>query len=274
MKKKKLGKNHGIWCGEVVADLTVSHEIRDRETKEVIETFYKTEIQVEIRNVEDVLINKSLLPVTVSQSNLNTLGKELEIGDIVFIKGSWRAYDYKNKETNRTKLDQTAFVKIIEIHDEYEIRTRNKIEFQGTLVKKLTDVERTESGEKVFDSRGKAVPKRDEDGNIVYAVRKNKEGKIVNDFTIAINRPNGSSRPDESGFAENVSSDYIPCISYGKLARKVADEIRVGAEVVGSGYIRARHYNDRNGNPRVAYEAVITTIEELLDENEVHSENE
>jgi hypothetical protein len=261
MKKRKLGKNHGVWCGKVATEMEFSHEVKDRNNGEIIDKFFKLYIDVEIRNKNDVLIDLSRLPVTVSQNNLDALDKELEIGDIVFIKGSWRAYDYKNKDTNRNKLDQTSYVKILEVHDDYQVRTRNKFEFEAILVKKLYEFERLEDGTPVKDEKGRLIPKLDEEGKEIYTVRKNKEGKVVNDFIIAINRPNGS--------------DYIPCISYGKLAKAIASDIEVGSEVEGSGYIRERRYTDRNGNDRVAYEAVVTSIQPLpVDENEVEIEVE
>ena len=227
MKKRKLGKNHGVWSGSVISALEFSHEVKDRKTNEIVERFYKFYIETEISYEKDGelrVVDKSTLPVTVSETNLRELNPEaveatetLVLGDIVFIKGSWRAYDYKSKDENRTRLDQTAYVKIIEKHSDFQVRTRNKFEFEGVLVKKLYEYEKGEGGRAVRDDKGRLVPKKDEEGNDVFTVRKNREGKIVNDFTIAINRPNGS--------------DYIPCIAYGRLAKHIAKNVDRGAEI-------------------------------------------
>ena len=256
MKKRKLGKNHGVWSGTVATGLEFSHEVKDRKTNEIVESFYKFYIETEISYEKDGelrVVNQSVLPVTVSESNLRELNPSavdvadtLKIGEIVFIKGSWRAYDYKSKEESRTRLDQTAYVKIIEKHEDYQVRTRNKFEFEGVLVKKLYEYEKDAEGRAIRDEKGRLIPKTDEEGNEVFTVRKNRENKIVNDFTVAINRPNGS--------------DYIPSIAYGRLAKHIAKNIDKGAEVEGVGYIRTRTYTDGSGTERVAYEAVVTQL--------------
>lgn len=260
MEKRKLGKNRGIWYGIVVSELEFSHEIKDRKTNEIVEKFYTFDVEVETVDWKGNLINKSVLPITLSETKLSEIKpevqdvtKKLEIGNLVFLRGSWRAYDYRNPKTRKTQLEQNAYVKVIEVHDDYQVKTRNKFEFQGVLVKKLYEFERDENGVPLKDEKGKLISKKDEDGNVKYVVRKNKEGKVVNDFIVAINRPNGS--------------DYIPCIAYKKLANEIAKEIEVGSEIEGSGYIRARYYQS-GGAERVAYEAVITNLTPVKNEEE------
>lgn len=252
MEKRKLGKNRGVWYGKVVSEVKFSHEVKDRNSNEVVEKFYTFDVETEITDKKGNVVNVSVLPVTLPESKLNEVKpeitdvtKKLELGNLVFLKGSWRAYDYRNPDTRKTQLEQNAYIKIIEVHDEYQVKTRNKFEFEGVLVKKLYEFERNEDGRPLKDEKGRLIPKVDEEGNIKYVVRKNKEGKVVNDFIVAINRPNGS--------------DYIPCIAYKKLATQIAKEIEVGSEVEGSGYIRARYYQS-GGVDRVAYEAVITSL--------------
>lgn len=249
MNKTKLGKNHGVWCGTVASDLEFSHDIKRRESSEVIETFYKFYLEVERKNKRDEVVDRSVIPVTVSKSNIDELDRELTLGTIVFIKGSWRAYDYKDKKNDRVKLEQTAYVKVMEAHDNFEVKTRNKFDFSGTLVRKLFEYERDENGKGKKDEKGRLIPKRDEEGNIIYAVRKNKENKIVNDVTILINRPNGS--------------DSIPCIAYDRLAKKIKSDIAIDSEVEGTGYIRVREYTNSNGKKEKAYEAVIESIKNI-----------
>ena len=248
MYKTKLGKNHGVWCGTVASELEFSHDIRQRDSGDVIETFYKFYLYVEHLRKEEV-IDRSTIPVTVSKSNLDALDRELTLGTIVFIKGSWRAYDYKDRKSTKVRLEQTAYVKIMEAHDDFEVKTRNKFDFSGVLERKLFEYERDEQGKPKKDEKGRLIPRLDENGNPIYAVRKNKEGKIVNDITILINRPNGS--------------DYIPCIAYERLAKKIKNEIDLKSEVEGSGYIRVREYLDREGMTVKAYEAVITSIQNV-----------
>lgn len=252
MEKRKLGKNRGVWYGKAISEVQFSHEVKDRKTGEIVERFYTFNVETEIKDKIGNVVNVSVLPVTVPESKLQEIKPDITdvtakiaVGDLVFLKGSWRAYDYRNPATKRTHLEQNAYIKIIEVHEEYQVRTRNKFEFEGVLVKKLYEFERDEQGVAKKDEKGRLLPKTDEEGNIKYVVRKNKEGKIVNDFIVAINRPNGS--------------DYIPCLAYKKLATTIAKEIEVGSEVEGSGYIRSRHYQV-NGEERVAYEAVITQL--------------
>jgi len=264
MEKRKLGKNRGVWYGTVISAVEFSHEVKDRKSGEVVERFYTFNIEAEIKDKKGNVVNTSVLPITVPESKLSEIKPEItevtqkvKIGDLVFLKGSWRAYDYRNPNTSRTHLEQNAYIKTIEVHDDFQVRTRNKFEFEGVLVKKLYEFERDENGTPIKDEKGRLVPKTDEEGNIKYVVRKNKEGKIVNDFIVAINRPNGS--------------DYIPCLAYKRLATDIAKEIEVGSEVEGAGYIRARYYQS-GGTDRVAYEAVITSLTAKKPEEESETE--
>lgn len=255
MKKRKLGKNRGIWCGTVVSDLELNHELKKMEDgqEKVIERFYTMTVSVELKDRKGDLKDSSNLPVIISESNLKELDEKPEMGKIVFLKGSWRTYDKTEGISHGTRLEQNVFVKVIEVHDEPPVKTRNKFEFEGVLVKKLYEIDRDEEGKPLRDENGKLKAKLDENDNMKYTTRKNKEGFRVNDFIVAINRPNGS--------------DYVPSISYGRLATYIAKDIPIGAEVEGSGYIRSRYYESR-GQERVAYEAVITYLKLIDDEDE------
>lgn len=261
MTKRKLGRNRGVWCGTVQNEPVFSHEIVDNETDEVIETFYTFEIETEIHNKNNELIDSSTLPIVVSKTKLEELKEEISIGKIVFVKGFWRTYDQKDRTDSRLK--QNVFAKKIELHTEYPVKTRNKFEFEGVLVKKLYKFKRDEDGKPLKDEEGRLIPKLDEEDNIRYTVRRNKEGKLVNDYIVAINRPSGS--------------DYIPCLSYVPLGQKIAKEIEIGEEIKGSGYIRGRKYEDRNGIMRMAYEVVITRLykadEEIIENGEKNNED-
>lgn len=252
MKKRKLGKNRGIWCGVVISELELSHELKRQEDDTVIERFFKFDVETEIKNKKGELKDQSTLPVIISETKLNELDEKLEVGKIVFLKGSWRTYDHSHPQDVKTRLEQNIYVKSIEIHNDYSVKTRNKFEFEGVLVKKLFEIERDAEGNPIKDDQGRLIPKKDENGNMKYTVRKNKEGQVVNDIIVAINRPNGS--------------DYVPCIAFRKLANFIAEEIEVGSEVEGYGYIRTRHYEFRGEN-RVAYEAVVTSLNVKTEES-------
>lgn len=247
MENKKLGRNRGIWSGVVVSELTFDHSVKDRVSGEVIESFLVMEVEVTITNKQGDLIDTSVLPCMVAQSAVDKLTRRPRLGDVVFMKGPWRAYDVREADTGRTQLEQNALVKVLEVHDTYPVRTRNKFEFKGVLVKKLYKFMRDAEGVPLKDETGKLLPKLDVEGNMEYTVRRNKEGKRVNDFIVAINRTNGS--------------DYVPCIAYSKMAGVVAEDIPIGSEVEGVGYIRARRFEDRHGNKQVAYETVVTALE-------------
>lgn len=246
MEKRKLGKNRGIWSGIVVSALEFSHDLKNKDDNSIIERFYKFKVEVEVINKKQKTKEVSTLPVMISESKLNELDEKVTVGRIVFLKGSWRTYDNSDSPNAKTRLEQNIFVKSIEVHSEYTVRTRNKFEFEGFLVKKLFEIQRDEDGKQLKDEQGRLVPKRDEDGNLKYTVRRNKEDEVVNDMIIAINRPNGS--------------DYIPSVAYEKMASKIATRIPVGAEIQGVGYIRSREYVF-NGETRIAYEAIITELE-------------
>ena len=245
MSKRKLGKNRGIWCGVVVSKLEFSHELKKRDDDTVIERFYKFDIETEIKTKQGEVIDTSILPVVISETKLNDLEERIEVGKIVFLIGSWRTYDHPDVVDVKKRLEQNIFVKSIEIHKEFSVNTRNKFEFEGVLVKKIFEVERDAENRPLKDAQGKLIPKKDDEGNLKYSVRVNKEGQIVNDMIIAINRYNGS--------------DYVPCIAYRRLASYIAEKVDIASEVVGSGYIRMREY-EFAGQKRVAYEAVVTDL--------------
>lgn len=257
MKKRKLGKNRGIWCGVVVSKLELSHELKKQDDDTVIERFFKFDVETEIKNKKGELKDASILPVIISETKLNELEQRPEVGKIVFLKGSWRTYDHPNSTDAKKRLEQNIYVKSIEVHNDYPVKTRNKFEFEGVLVKKIFEIERDAEGNPLKDEFGRLIPKKDEKGNAKYTVRKNKEGHIVNDFIVAINRPNGS--------------DYVPCIAYRKLANYIAEEVEVASEVEGYGYIRMREY-EFAGEKQVAYEAVITSLTVKQTEEEQEEE--
>lgn len=245
MVKKKDGKNQTVWCGEVLSPMVVSHERKNSDKTEVLETFYRFNIKVEVKTNKGKVLDTSTLPMVVSEKMLETLEKPLEVGDIVFIRGSWRAYTVVDEGTERRRVEQVGFVQYL-VHSELrDGKSLNRFDFEGYLVHKLYDPVRDAEGNPVRRADGSFEPNLDEDGNKQWTVRLNKEKKIVNDYTIAINR--------------NNRSFYIPSLSYYNLAKKIADEIGIGDKVEGSGYIRSREF-EKNGEKQVVYEAVIVSL--------------
>lgn len=253
MVKKKDGKNQTVWCGEVSTPMVVSHERKNNDKTEVLETFYRFDIKVEVKTNKGKVLDTSTLPMVISERMLETLEKPLEVGDVVFIRGSWRAYTVVDEETERRHVEQVGFVQYL-VHSELrDGKSLNRFDFEGYLVNKLYDPVRDAEGNPVRGADGSFEPILDEEGNKKWTVRLNKEKKIVNDYTIAINR--------------NNRSFYIPSLSYYNLAKKVADEIGIGEKVKGSGYIRSREF-EKNGKKQVVYEAVIVSldvIEEIVE---------
>lgn len=258
MVKKNDGKNQTVWCGEVVKPLTFSHEITSNETKEVIETFYRFEVKLEVKTNKGKLLDTSVLPMVVSNKFIEKLEKPLEVGDVVFIRGSWRAYTVADEETERRHVEQVGFVQYL-VHSELrDGKSLNRFDFEGYLVNKLYEPVRDAEGNPVRGEDGAFEPLLNEAGKRQWTVRLNKEKKIVNDYTIAINR--------------NNRSFYIPSLSYYNLAKKVAEEIEVGSKVKGSGYIRSREF-DKNGIKQVVFEAVVVSLDVIEEITEVAVEN-
>jgi len=247
MTEKNNGINNTVWCGEVITPLEFSHEITDKTTNEVLEKFYKFSLKTKVVTNKGKELDDSKLPMVVSEKHLEKLEKQLEVGDVVFIRGSWRAYTI-NEDTNR-KVEQVGLVNHI-VHSELKDgKYLNRFDFQGYLVDKLYIPERDEAtGKPLRDPETrKFLPLLDEEGNKQWTVRLNREKKVVNDYFIAINT--------------NNRSFYIPCVSYFGLAKKVAEEFNLGSELKGSGYVRSRTYSDDAGRERTVYEAVVVSLE-------------
>lgn len=246
MLNKEDGKNKNIWCGEVVEPLTFSHSKKNNDIVSGKEKFYKFSIKTKVVTSKGKLLDESVLPMVVSEQQLTTLGREVEIGDIVFLRGSWRAYS----KSNSRKIVQMGYIKEISHTELKDGKYLNRFDFEGYLVDKLYVPMRDENGKPIIDSQtGKFKPLLDESGKKQWTVRLNKEKKIVNDYTIAINK--------------KERSFYIPTLSYFELAKKIAKDIHPGMKVKGSGYIRSRRHEDLFGNEKIVYEAVATTIEVL-----------
>lgn len=258
MARNEDGKNQNVWCGKVVQPLAFSHEVKNDETGEVINKFYRFSVEVEVVTNKGIHLDTSVLPIVASEQLLEGLEKEIEVGDVVFVRGSWRPYTVVQETTGQRSVEQVGFAHFL-VHSELKDgKSLNRFNFEGYLVDKLYEPERDENGKPVRDKEtGKFKPVLDEEGNRKFTVRMNKEEKIVNDFTLAINTKNRSF--------------YIPSLSYYRLARKVAHDIPVGSKVKGSGYIRSRVFS-KAGEERVVYEAVVVGIDVVQEDKATEGE--
>lgn len=255
--KNKKGINKTVWCGTVVKPLEFNHELVNENTGELIDKFYRFSLKTEVSTNKGRKLDSSVLPIIVSEKYLKRLDKEIELGDKLFIRGSWRVYSV-SKNNSKRKVEQFGFVKHIEHVKEEAKKSINRFEFEGYLVTKLEEIQRDENKKLLKDEQGNFVPVLDEEGNKKYGVRLNKEKKIVNDYTVAINRTN--------------HSDYVPCLSYFKLAKDIAENVELGSKVKGSGYVRSRSYKVHEGTDyeeeNTVYEAVVVSLEVLPKEND------
>lgn len=250
MLNKDDGKNKTIWCGEVVGPLEVDHVYQEMEESQ--DTYYRFHLKTVVKTNKDRLLDESLLPMVINEKLLNGLDKTIEEGDILFLRGSWRAYTV-GVESKSRRVEQIGVVEEI-AHSELRAgKYLNRYEFEGYLVEKLYLPEKDERSKPKVDSKtGKFIPLLDEKGKKQWTVRLNKEKKVVNDFTIAIN--------------EGDRSFYIPSLSFFNLAHRIANEFPIGSKVKGAGYIRSRTYVDRRDIVRTAYEAVVVSLEIVHEE--------
>ena len=75
-------------------------------------------------------------------------------------------------------------------------------------------------------------------------------GTAVTSFSIAVDRPyagSDGSRP----------VDFIPCQAWRKTAEFISKYFGKGQMIALDGALQTRHYEDKNGNKRVAFEVVV-----------------
>lgn len=81
--------------------------------------------------------------------------------------------------------------------------------------------------------------------------RTTSSGKAVTSFTIAINR----------GFGDKKEVDYIPIVTWNKLAETCAQWLSKGKKVNVSGRIQTRSYEAADGSKRYVTEIVANTVD-------------
>ncbi|MGF9890936.1 hypothetical protein ABEX78_19980 [Priestia megaterium] len=259
MEKQTFGLNRGVWCGKVVKGPEFNHDLRNKETDEVIEQYFVVEVEVEFENSKKTVTDTSVLPVLITKTKMDSLGG-IQEGDLLFVKGEYRAYDRRDEASGRRHTITRILSKKTEKVEGYT-RTRNKIEFHGVLKSKLYKAKFNEDGVLEKDEKGRPVAVLDEEGNKIPWVRRNTEGLTVNDFVLEV----AKEIVDENGEVKTVYTDYIPMIAYGAVAWQIAKEIELDTKVKARGYIRRRPKNGFEGE--YVYEPVITRITPVKEED-------
>jgi single-strand DNA-binding protein len=92
-------------------------------------------------------------------------------------------------------------------------------------------------------------------------------GTPVCRFTLAVDRP----KPKD---AERAETDFIPVVTFGRLAEVVADNVVKGQQLSVHGRLQIRSYDDREGIRRRAAEVVAQRVLFLAKPRNVSQEAE
>lgn len=84
-------------------------------------------------------------------------------------------------------------------------------------------------------------------------VRYTQSGKVVCQFTIAVDRPFNKDGQKEA--------DFIPVILWGKQAEVAGNSLQKGHRVLVEGRLQIRSYDDNNGNKRYVTEVIANSFE-------------
>ena len=86
--------------------------------------------------------------------------------------------------------------------------------------------------------------------------RQTQNQKTVGRFTLAVDRPYTNEKGERD-------TDFIPIVTWGKLAEICANSIGKGRLVAVEGRLQIRNYTDKHGNKRIWPEVVANTVEFL-----------
>ena len=237
MNKRYIGKNNGFWMGTVVELPKQVHRDGNKE-------WFSMKVRVNYQN------NELVCPVVFSKITYQSVKDNLHLHDTVEIAGCWKAEDVFQNEKQKTIKKQYVEASTILITKE-ENQSFQQVEIEGILVKKLTKRKWRKDGKLLLNAKGNPVPLKDKQGKFLYTIRTGRDGKVLNDYTIACNVK------QEDGV---VVTHYIPCVSYEKDAKKVAYKIDIGEAVIGNGYVKMR----KNAkNEKIVYEVVLTNVEKV-----------
>ncbi|NLW90250.1 MAG: single-stranded DNA-binding protein [Syntrophomonadaceae bacterium] len=91
------------------------------------------------------------------------------------------------------------------------------------------------------------------------SLRYSQTGTAVMRFTLAVNR-----RPDQNG---NSVTDWIDCVTFGKVAENMAIYLEKGSQVAVEGRLQVRNYQTQDGQKRKAVEVVAASVHFLGKKN-------
>ena len=84
-------------------------------------------------------------------------------------------------------------------------------------------------------------------------VRYTSTGKVVCQFTMAVDRPFNKDGQKEA--------DFIPVVLWGKQAEVAGNSLQKGHRVLVEGRLQIRSYDDNNGNKRYVTEVIANSFE-------------
>ena len=80
-------------------------------------------------------------------------------------------------------------------------------------------------------------------------LKQTQSGISVTSFSIAVDRPGSKD-----------TTDFLPCVAWRQTAEFVCKYFRKGQRIGLIGKLTSRKYEDKNGNPRTAYELSLIHI--------------
>ena len=95
-------------------------------------------------------------------------------------------------------------------------------------------------------------------------VRYTQSGKVVVQFTLAINR---NYKNAEGGY----DADFINCVAWGKIAERIGNSVTKGQRLLVEGSIRIRSYETKDGGKRWVTEIQVDGFE-YVEKKDAHTE--
>lgn len=237
MTKRYMGRNKGFWIGKVI-ELPTYIKTYQGEMK------YRMKVQVAHE------YNDLTCSVFFTKNTYQAIQDNVCLESYVEIAGCWKAedvFDEKQQKKVKKQYIEASTVLIVK----HENKPFQQVEIEGVLVKKLTKRKWKKDGKLMVNGKGNPVPLKDKSGKLLYTIRTGRDGRVLNDYTIACNIE------EENG---KVVTHYLPCVSYDKEAKKIAYQIDIGEALTGSGYIKMRK-NEKDEKP--IYEVILTNIEKV-----------
>ena len=94
-------------------------------------------------------------------------------------------------------------------------------------------------------------------------IRYTPNGTAVANFNIAV----GEKWKDKNTGEQKEKTEWVRCVSFGKLAEICGEYLEKGKQVYVSGKLQTREWNDKEGNKRYTTEIIVNQIQMLGDGN-------